>query len=48
LWRDGQYLYALAGHEGLYTGERVRQMMVATMAEFGEVYRPAPLPVHQH
>ncbi|MBP7936709.1 MAG: (2Fe-2S)-binding protein [Phycisphaerae bacterium] len=48
LWRDGQYLYALAGYEGLYKAERVRSMMAASMPEFGEVYRPPALPKHQH
>ncbi|HOB73334.1 MAG TPA: molybdopterin-dependent oxidoreductase [Phycisphaerae bacterium] len=46
--RDGQYLYALAGHTGLYTGRRVREMMAKTMPEFGQLHVPPPVPEHQH
>lgn len=48
VWRDGQYLHALAGHEGLYKAERVRNMMRACLPEFGDIYRPPALPKHQH
>lgn len=48
VWRDGQYLYALAGYEGLYKADRVRSMMTASMPEMGEVYRPPALPRFQH
>jgi NADH-quinone oxidoreductase subunit G len=46
--RDGQYLYELAGHEGLYNAPRVRELMAATMPEFGDVAEAPPVPVHQH
>ncbi|GMU25071.1 MAG: (2Fe-2S)-binding protein [Phycisphaerae bacterium] len=45
---DGQYLYAIAGHGGLYTGQRVREMMAATMPEFKELHLPPPVPLYQH
>ncbi len=43
--RDGQYLYALAGFEGLYDPARIREMMGAP---FNEVYQPPAPPAHQH
>ena len=46
--RDGQYLYELAGYEGLYSAEHVRELMAATMSEFAEVCEAPPTPVHQH
>ncbi len=46
--RDGQYLFMSAGFEGLYSGERVREMMAAEMDEFNDVYAPPELPAHQH
>lgn len=46
--RDGQYLYELAGHVGLYDPEHVRAMMAETMPEFGEVQEPTAAVVHQH
>jgi len=45
---DGRYLYELAGHTGLYTADRVREMMIRDMPAFGDVYRPPPAPRHQH
>jgi len=46
--RDGQYLYEIAGFTGLYTGERVRALMAATLPAFANVYVPPDLPVHAH
>ncbi len=46
--RDGQYLFEIAGHGGLYSGERVREMMAEEMSEFSEVGDAPPKPVHQH
>ncbi len=46
--RDGQYLYELAGYEGLYRPAPVRERMAATMPEFAEVCDAPPAPVHQH
>jgi NADH-quinone oxidoreductase subunit G len=46
--RDGQYLYALAGYTGLYTGARVREMMKATMPEMGELHVPPMACAHEH
>lgn len=45
---DGQYLFELAGHEGLYTGDRVRAMMAHTVPAFAEVAEVRPKPAHQH
>jgi len=39
--RDGQYLYEVAGHQGLYNADRVRQLMAATMSEFANPDPPA-------
>ncbi len=46
--RDGQYLYEIAGYEGLYSGERVRELMAATIPAFAEVCEAKPRPVHAH
>ncbi len=46
--RDGQYLYALAGFEGLYRAAKVRERMAAEMAEFAKVHVPPPTPKHAH
>ncbi len=46
--RDGQYLYELAGYQGLYTPDRVRELMAATMSQFADVREAAPAPVHLH
>lgn len=46
--RDGQYLYALAGYEGLYNARRVRELMAATMPAFAEVSEPPKKPAHAH
>jgi NADH-quinone oxidoreductase subunit G len=45
---DGQYLFELAGHTGLYTGERVRELMAESMPEFAAVHVPPPPPRHAH
>ncbi|MCP4247174.1 MAG: molybdopterin-dependent oxidoreductase [bacterium] len=46
--RDGQYLYELAGHTGVYNAARVRELMAATLTEFAEVAEAPAIPVHQH
>jgi len=46
--RDGQYLYEVAGFTGLYTGERVRELMSDTLPAFARAYTPPELPVHAH
>ncbi len=46
--RDGQYLFELAGHTGLYTGDRVRELMQVTMPVFADLHVPPPKPVHAH
>ena len=46
--RDGQYLYEIAGFAGLYSGERVRELMAAAMPAFAEAYVPPGMPVHAH
>jgi len=45
---DGQYLWSLVGHAGLFRAERVREMMSAGMPEFAGVHVPPPAPEHQH
>jgi len=46
--RDGQYLFEIAGYSGLYSGERVREMMAVDIPAFAEVYSPPASPVHAH
>jgi len=46
--RDGQYLFEIAGYEGLYSGARVRELMAATIPEFAKVCEASPKPVHGH
>ena len=46
--QDGQFLAELAGHEGLYNGRQIRELMAAGMAEFSEICDPPPKPAHQH
>jgi NADH-quinone oxidoreductase subunit G len=45
---DGQFLYELAGHTGLYRAEHVRELMAATMTPVREIHVPPAKPVHQH
>ena len=35
--RDGQYLFEIAGHAGLYSGDRVREMMAEEIGAFREM-----------
>ncbi len=46
--RDGQYLFAAAGFEGLYSGERVRELMAEEMDAFREIAEAPKKPAHQH
>jgi NADH-quinone oxidoreductase subunit G len=46
--QDGQYLWAIAGHQGLYCGSRVREMMVGRINAFNDIWEPEPVPEHQH
>ena len=46
--RDGQYLGALAGRQGLYNAVEVRRQMAKTMPEFGELHVPPQSPKHAH
>jgi NADH-quinone oxidoreductase subunit G len=46
--RDGQYLFEIAGFSGLYSGERVREMMAKSIPAFAEVYTPPAPPEHAH
>jgi hypothetical protein len=45
---DGQYLFEMAGYSGLYRGERVREMMAATLPAWQDVYAPPRLAMHVH
>ena len=46
--RDGQFLYELAGFEGLYRAGRVRELMAATMPAFAELCEAPGMAVHAH
>ncbi len=46
--RDGQYLFEIAGFEGLYSGQRVRELMAEATASLTEVYEAPPIPAHAH
>jgi anaerobic selenocysteine-containing dehydrogenase len=46
--RDGQYLFEVAGYAGLYSGERVRELMAATMPAFAEVLAAPQHAAHAH
>ena len=46
--RDGQYLYEIAGYQGLYNAERVCEMMAETIPAFAEVCGVPALPGHAH
>jgi NADH-quinone oxidoreductase subunit G len=46
--QDGQYLFAIAGYEGLYSAPRLREMMAETIPAFAKVWEPEPKPKHQH
>jgi NADH-quinone oxidoreductase subunit G len=46
--RDGQYLYEIAGYEGIYSSERVRELMAATIPAFADICEAQPRPAHAH
>ena len=46
--RDGQYLFEVAGHRGVYSGERVRELMAETMPAFAQISEAPPKPAYQH
>ncbi|HNQ22211.1 MAG TPA: 2Fe-2S iron-sulfur cluster-binding protein [Phycisphaerae bacterium] len=46
--RDGQYLYEIAGFQGLYSGVRVRAMMAEKIPAFAQLHEPPPMPRHAH
>ncbi len=46
--RDGQYLYELARYEGLYSGERVRELMAERNPAFARVWEAPAAPAHAH
>ena len=48
LRRDGQYLYEIAGFEGLYSGRRVRELMAAKIPAFKQLHEPVEMPRHGH
>ncbi len=45
---DGQYLFEIAGHTGLYGGDRVREMMARDIPAMARVHRPPPMPAAAH
>jgi len=46
--RDGQYLFELAGYVGIYSGERVREMMAKDHPVWSELADAPEKPVHAH
>jgi NADH-quinone oxidoreductase subunit G len=46
--RDGQYLFEIAGHAGLFGGRRVREMMAEEMEAFRALHEPPPPPRYFH
>ncbi|MCH8147317.1 MAG: (2Fe-2S)-binding protein [Planctomycetes bacterium] len=46
--QDGAFFFALAGFEGLYTGERVREQMAGKIPAFADAYEAPLKPVHAH
>ena len=46
--RDGQYLYEIAGYQGLCSAEGVRELMAMTIPGFAEVQGAPAMPVHAH
>ncbi len=46
--RDGNYLAALNGIEGLYQPAKIRQMMAEKMPKFLELHVAPPLAAHAH
>jgi len=45
---DGQYLYRMAGHEGLYQSRKVREMMAEEVPLVRDVYEPPDEPKGAH
>ncbi len=45
---DGQFLYELAGHVGLFRAARVREMMAVGLPAFADVFVPRDPPQHAH
>jgi anaerobic selenocysteine-containing dehydrogenase len=45
---DGQYLFEIAGFSGLYTGERVRELMAESVDAFKEICEAPLKAVHAH
>jgi len=46
--QDGQYLFEIAGFEGLYSARRVREMMAESISVFREVWEAPLRPAHAH
>jgi NADH-quinone oxidoreductase subunit G len=45
---DGQYLWAIAGHPGLYAAEAARKMMASKVPAMADLHVPQPEPRYQH
>jgi NADH-quinone oxidoreductase subunit G len=45
---DGQYLFELAGFQGLFSGRRVRELMAATLPQFAGVLDAPLAPAHAY
>lgn len=45
---DGQFLFELAGGEGLFRSHKVRTSVAAAVPALGDVFEPRPLPEHAH
>jgi NADH-quinone oxidoreductase subunit G len=46
--RDGQYLFEIAGYQGLYSAEPVRELMAETIPAFADAYAAPPMAAHAH
>jgi NADH-quinone oxidoreductase subunit G len=46
--RDGQYLYAVFGGEGLYQATKVREQMAKLIPSMAALHVPPPVPEHAH
>lgn len=47
-WHDGQYLWAIAGHPGLYSADSARKMMASKVPAMPDLHVPQPEPKYQH
>jgi NADH-quinone oxidoreductase subunit G len=46
--RDNQYLYDIAGHAGLFSAQKVRELMAREIPEFATIHEAPLAPEHAH